>query len=45
MCILTLFFIWEQMESLRLSEQKETLLKKLTDTEAENTVSFRTPFS
>lgn len=34
---------FEQMESVRLSEQKDSLLKRLADTEAENAVSSVTP--
>lgn len=34
---------FEQMESIRLSEQKDTLLKRLADTEAENAVSYMIP--
>lgn len=32
--------LFEQIESIQLAEQKETLLKRLADTEAENAVSF-----
>lgn len=32
--------VFEQMESIRLSEQKDTLLKRLANTEAENAVSL-----
>lgn len=31
------------MESIRLSEQKDTLLRRLADTEAENAVSYMMP--
>lgn len=34
---------FEQMEANRLSEQKDTLLRRLADTEAENTVSYVIP--
>lgn len=33
------------MESMQLSEQRDTLLKRLADTEAENAVSFKSGFS
>lgn len=32
--------VFEQMESIGLSEQKDALLKRLADTEAENAVSL-----
>lgn len=32
--------VFEQMDSIRLSEEKDALLKRLADTEAENAVSL-----